>query len=107
MREIFRKVSVQKTSRRLVSYFLMSCVKRFRNSITFVYVYQSIITNRNPMCSRKAVPKDFATFIREQQNARACFWLKIDCRKGGFREICKISENNVFPEHLWATDSLI
>ena len=33
----------------------------------------SIIKNGHRMCFIKAVPKDFATFIREQPNVRAYF----------------------------------
>ena len=77
MREIFRKVSVQKTSRRLLSYFLMSCVKPMFQELNYICLCVSIYNHKQKSyVFYKSCSKRFCNFYKRTTKCQSLFLIK-------------------------------
>ena len=77
MREIFRKVSVQKTSRRLLSYFLMSCVKPMFQKLNHICLCVSIYNHKQKSyVFYKSCSKRFCNFYKRTTKCQSLFLIK-------------------------------
>ena len=77
MREIFRKVSVQKTSRRLLSYFLMSCVKPMFQKLNHICLCVSIYNHKQKSyVFYKSCSKRFCNFYKRTTKCQSLCLIK-------------------------------
>ena len=72
----------------------------------FGYIATWKYRNSHQMCSmKKAILRNFAKFTRKHLSQSLVPWQKGTLAHGFSYEVCKISKNAFFTEHIWATAS--